>query len=171
MCFFEFTLGSPKLSTTFIIGFSLLSKRITWAWPLLVFLLSLFYSWRVFPISISRWSFTGVWVTASLLKSPGLFPVFWLISIMVWFGQSSPVLLFPSPPVQSFGDCTKSTNYNWYNHHFHISQFFQFPSKVQVLISLFTFFQFYSVVSQDSKVHNSTSSLFFFYYYKVWLSG
>ena len=31
-------------------------------------------------------------------------------------------------------------------------QFFQFPSKVEVLIRLFTFFQFYSVVSWDSKV-------------------
>ena len=29
--------------------------------------------------------------------------------------------------------------------------FFQFPSKVEVLILLFTFFQFYSVVSRDSK--------------------
>ena len=38
--------------------------------------------------------------------------------------------------------------------------FFQFPSKVKVLILLFTFFQFYSVVSRDSKVDNVASSLF-----------
>ena len=38
--------------------------------------------------------------------------------------------------------------------------FFQFPSKVEVLILLFTFFQFYSVVSRDSKVDNFASSLF-----------
>ena len=38
--------------------------------------------------------------------------------------------------------------------------FFQFPSKVEVLISLFTFFQFYSVVSRDSKVDNFENSLF-----------
>ena len=38
--------------------------------------------------------------------------------------------------------------------------FFQFPCKVQLLILLFTFFQFYSVVSQHRKVYNSTSSLF-----------
>ena len=38
--------------------------------------------------------------------------------------------------------------------------FFQFPSKVEVLILLFTFFQFYSVVSRDSKVDNFTISLF-----------
>ena len=31
---------------------------------------------RAFHISVSRWFFTGVWVTANLLKSPGLFLVF-----------------------------------------------------------------------------------------------
>ena len=39
--------------------------------------------------------------------------------------------------------------------------FFQFPSKVEVLILLFTFFQFYSVVRQDSKVDNFVSFSFF----------
>ena len=61
---------------------------------------------------------------------------------------------------QSFGDCTKNTNYNWYNSHFHVPQFFQFPIKVEVLIPLFTFFQFYSVVCWDAKVHNSANFLF-----------
>ena len=32
---------------------------------------------RVFPISVSRWVFTEVWVTASLLNSPGLFSIVW----------------------------------------------------------------------------------------------
>ena len=37
---------------------------------------------------------------------------------------------------------------------------------------LFTFFQFYSVVNWDSKVHNVASSLYLIdYYYKVWFSG
>ena len=40
------------------------------------------YSLEIFHIRVSWWSFTGVWVTASLLKSPGLFSVFWLFSIM-----------------------------------------------------------------------------------------
>ena len=43
---------------------------------------------RVFHISVSWWSFTGDWVTASLLKSPGLFSVFWPFSIMLLFGWS-----------------------------------------------------------------------------------
>ena len=38
--------------------------------------------------------------------------------------------------------------------------FFQLSSKVNVLISLFTFFQFYSVVSRDSKVDNFAEFLF-----------
>ena len=60
----------------------------------------------------------------------------------------------------TFGDCTKSANYNWYNHHFYVPQFFfQFPSKVQVLIFLIVFFQFYADVSRDIKVYNSASSL------------
>ena len=43
--------------------------------------------------------------------------------------------------------------------------FFHFPSKVEVLILLFTFFHFYSVVSQDSKVDYFASSLFSFSFF------
>ena len=42
---------------------------------------------RVFHISVSWWSFAGHWVTANILKSPGLFSVFWPFSIML-FGWS-----------------------------------------------------------------------------------
>ena len=52
-----------------------------------------------FPASVSWWFLTGVWVIASLLKSPELFSVFLSISIMVYFEQAPLVLLFPSPPV------------------------------------------------------------------------
>ena len=38
--------------------------------------------------------------------------------------------------------------------------FFNSPSKVQVLTSFFTFFQFYSVVSRDRKIENFANSLF-----------
>ena len=43
--------------------------------------------------------------------------------------------------------------------------FFQFSSKVEVLISLFTFFQFYSVVIRYSKVDNFAGFLFFFFFF------
>ena len=54
---------------------------------------------RDFHISVSRWFFTGVWVTASLLKSPELFLIFWPFSIMLSFGWSPLVRQLPSPLV------------------------------------------------------------------------
>ena len=42
-------------------------------------------------------------------------------------------------------------------------------SKVEVLILLFTFILFYSVVSRDSKVDNFANSLFFFFFFFCWL--
>ena len=54
---------------------------------------------RAFHISNSRWFFTEVWVTASLLKSPGLFLVFWQFSTMLSFGWSPLVRQPPSPLV------------------------------------------------------------------------
>ena len=44
------------------------------------------YYWRFFHTSISWWFSTGVWVTASLLKSPGLVSGFWLILTILYFG-------------------------------------------------------------------------------------
>ena len=44
---------------------------------------------------------------------------------------------------------------------FMFHSFFQFPSKDEVLIFLFSFFQFYSVVSRNSKVDNFAHSLVF----------
>ena len=54
---------------------------------------------------------------------------------------------------------------------FMFHSFFQFSSKVEVLILLFTFFQIYSVVRRDSKVDNFADSLSFVDYYEVWSSG
>ena len=45
--------------------------------------LSLIFSFRVFHTNVSWWSLTGVWLTASLFKSPGLFSVFWPILVML----------------------------------------------------------------------------------------
>ena len=127
-----------------------------------------FTAFQVFPNAISRWFLTGTWVTASVLKSPELSPVFWPILIMLLFRWSPLVFLFPSPLYQFFGDCTKSSNYNWYHCHFHVPHsFFQFPSKKEELIFLFVFFHFYSVISQNSKINYLASSLFFFFF--CWL--
>ena len=43
---------------------------------------------------------------------------------------------------------------------FKFYSFFQFPSKVQVLIFLFAFFQLYSVVCRDGKIYSSAGPLF-----------
>ena len=89
-------LVSPSSSCSIVIlvlweGLSLsLSFRFLW--------LLLFYSLRVFHISVSRWSFPGVWAT-SHCKSPGLFSVFWAISTLLQFGLSPLILLFTSHPV------------------------------------------------------------------------
>ena len=65
----------------------------------------------------------------------------------------------------------KSTNHNWYNRYFHVPQLFQFSSKFEVLILLFTFLQIYSMVRRVSKVHNFASSLFFFFFFVGLLDG
>ena len=48
---------------------------------------------------------------------------------------------------------------------FMFHSFFQIPSKIEVLILLFTFFQFYFVVCRDSRVHNFANSLFFLFFF------
>ena len=79
-----------------------------------------------------------------------------LNNVEVWMVSTRPVIYKSSSP--------------FYNHLVTISRvpitigtnvtFFRFHSKVQVLSLLFTFFQSYSVVSRESKVHNFASSLF-----------
>ena len=49
--------------------------------------------------------------------------------------------------------------------------FFSCPSKVEVLILLFTFLQFYSVDSRDSKVDYFAISLLFFFWLIIIKSG
>ena len=131
-----------------------------------------YYYLRVFHVRVSWWSFTGVWVTTSLLKSPGLFSGFSRFQSVVRMVStrpptskssspfSNPLVTVPNAPITIVIIVTSM---------FH--SFFQFSSKFEVLILLFTFFQFYSVVSRESKVDNFVSSLFFVYYYKVWSSG
>ena len=96
-------------------------------------------------------------------KSPHVFRT--LLSIIadlnnaiVWIVCTCPLISMSSSPfVNALANVPRAqiTIY-----HFHVPQFFHFSSKVQVLVFLFTFFQFYSVASQDSKVYNSASSLF-----------
>ena len=52
-----------------------------------------------------------------------------LNNAIVWMVSTHPVDFKSSN--QSFGDFTKSTNYNWYNRHFHIPQFVFFSILLQ----------------------------------------
>ena len=61
----------------------------------------IFYSFQSFYTNVSWWYFTWIWVTASLLKSPGLFSVFRLIFVRLSSGRSSFILRFLSLPVPS----------------------------------------------------------------------
>ena len=95
-------------------------------WLILTLLLwLLFPSMWVFHNSIRLWSFTGIWLIASFLKSPGLFRVFWLILTMQFF--------------QAFGGHSKHFNYNWYHFMLNVPWLFQLSSKIQVFIFLFSF--------------------------------
>ena len=123
------------------------------------------YSLRVFHISVSWWFYNGVWVTASLLKSPGLVSGFWPSSAMLLFGESPTVHQLPSPPgpfnnplvTVPNAPITIGTIVTFMFH-----SFFYFSSKVEVLILFFTFLQIYSVVRRDTKVDNFADSRFFF---------
>ena len=76
---------------------------------LLLLLLLLLFSLRVFHVSFNWWSFTGVWVTASFLKSPELFSVFnnavvWMVSTRPPTSKSAspfsnPLVTVPNAPI------------------------------------------------------------------------
>ena len=82
--------------------------------------------------------------------------VLWMVSTRPPTSKSSsplnnPLVTVPKAPI-TIGIIVTFT--------FH--SFFQFYSKVEVFILLFTFFQFYPVVSRDRKVENFANFLFFF---------
>ena len=86
---FHSCLGSLARSKYFyIFSFSLI----------IIIIIIIIYSFRVFHISVNWWIFAGVWVTASLLKPPGLVSGFWPFLTMLPFRWFLPVRQLPSPP-------------------------------------------------------------------------
>ena len=61
-----------------------------------MFIIILFVSF--FLTSVIWWSFTGVQVTASLLRSPGLYSIFWPVSV-VWIVSIRPPISNSSSPL------------------------------------------------------------------------
>ena len=126
------------------------------------------YSFRVFHIIVSWWFFhwslsdsKSPQVSRTLLSILTVLnnAVVWMVSVRPSTSKfsgpfNSPLVTVPNAPITISIIVT-----------FMFHSFFKFPSKVDVLILLFTFFNFYSVVSQYSKVDNFASSLFFFFFF------
>ena len=115
----------------------------------------------VFPWSLSdSKSPQNSWTLLSILVVLNN-AVVWMVSTCPPISKSSspfsnPLVTVPNAPI-TIGIIVTCMFYS----------FFQFPSKVEVLIPLFTFFQFYSVVSRDSKVDYFASSLLFFFFFWI----
>ena len=63
-----------------------------------------------------------------------------------------------------FWDCSKGSNNNWCYRHLHVQQSFQLSDKIQVLVNLFVFFYFHSLVAgtvRCSKKKNRGIRLYF----------
>ena len=119
---------------------------------------------RIFHTSVSWSSSTGVCEK----KSPQVsrtFLVFWPILIMLLFRWSPLVLLFQFfqslyqslvivPSTQTTIGITVTFMFHCY-----------LSGKVQVLISLFAFFQFYSIICLEGKIRKSAGSVFYLFYY------
>ena len=140
---------------------------------LLLLLLLLFTPWEFFYISVIwKFSLEFEWrqVSLSLHDSSQYWGVIsnavvWMVSTRLPTSKSSspfnnPLVTVPKEPI------TIDIIVTFMSH-----RFFQFPCKIEVFLILFTFFEFYSVVSQDSKVNNFSNSLFLVNYCKVWSSG
>ena len=130
------------------------------------FTLLLFYSLRVFHISVSCCYFTWQQVFSSLQGSQ-------------YSGRSQQCCsldgLHPSTYFQiflsfyhSFGDCTKSTNYNCYKHHFHVTQFFLNSLARLRYLSLFLLSFNFTLWSAKFAIRQV---LLFVDYHKIWTSG
>ena len=104
----------------------------------LSFEISLVCHLRVFHNTIYLWSFTGVWITASLLSFPRLFFVF-LPILTMYFLDSSSDFLFLQSFFQVFGDRSERVTNNWYYHHLHIPRFFLLPGNIQVFFVSLSF--------------------------------
>ena len=84
--------------------------------------------------------------------------------VVDWMGSTGPPNSKSSSPFTNpFVTFPKAPSTMGINVAFMFHSFFQFPSKVEVLLLLFAFFKFYSVVSRDSKVGNCVFSIFFFF--------
>ena len=134
------------------------------------FIYDYFYSLEVFPISLSRWFSPGVWVTASLLKSPGLSSsVFWAVlnNVAVSMVSTRP-LYFQTHRSLYQSSCDCSLSHSLQLVYIVTSMFhsvFNSLAKSAYLSLFLAFFQFYSVVRRRTTKSTILQVLSFF----VWL--
>ena len=105
----------------------------------------------VFHISVSLSESMSPQVSGTFLSIMAVL-IFWMVSTFPPTSSpfNNPLVTVPKAP-NTIGTVVT----------FMFHSFFQFPCKAQLLILLFTFFQFYSVVSRNSKGDNFANSLFF----------
>ena len=85
-----------------------------------------------------------------------------LNNAVVWMVSTPPLISKSSSPfINPFVTVPRAPIIIDINVTFIFHRFFPFPCKIEVFILLFIFFQFYSVISRDSKVHNLACSFFF----------
>ena len=137
--------------TLFLFYFSFIS-----AWSRLL----LPYSLWAFHTSISWWSFNGVWRTASLIKSPGLFSISWSILTIQWFRLLRLVFrfsTFPAPLPSLWG----------------LFQLWSVSPSFSCSITFcFLWLSLCSLPGRQSPLFDRFSFLFFFLdYHLVWSSG
>ena len=96
----------------------ILLKQVIWRVSL-----SLFTPFRVFNTSVSRWFLTGVWVTVKVLSSVPEYPPILIMHYFLMVSTCPSNFHVFQSLYQFFGDCAKSSNYNWYHYHFHILVF------------------------------------------------
>ena len=122
--------------------------------------LLLFHSFESFYISVRWWFLPGDWVTASLrILSDLNNAVVWMVPTLPLISKFSncctnSLVVVPRAPITTGIAVT-----------FMFHSFFQFPSKVLVLIFLFAFFQFYSVICrfiflQDRNFHRKYRNVY-----------
>ena len=92
-----------------------------------------------------------------------------LNNVVVWMVSTRPLIYKSSSPVDNrFVTLPKAPITIGITVTFMFHIFLQFPSKAQVLVFLFVFFQFYSVASRDSKDHNFPRVFFLLLLIFIW---
>ena len=123
-------------------------------------LLVVFYSLWICHTSISKWSFTAVWVAANLL---------WSLDILTDLSNAvvRKVSIFPlisgsfSILSSLLGDRSESTNFNWYRIDSHVPHpFYSLVRSKYLSIFLLSFISLCG--SPEGKIHKMEKILFFF---------